>query len=166
MGQRKKLARTQRQLSQINSHLAEQSAQLAEQGSRLHATNVQLAESNRIKDEYVGRFIHLCSFYIDRLDEMRRRVGKMVKSRDLDALYKFTEAGELRDKNLRDLYEMFDSTFLQLFPRFVDDFNALLRPECRVTLPEQGGLTTDVRIFALIRLGIDDSSRIADFLHY
>ena len=166
MGQRKKLARTQRQLSQINSHLAEQSAQLAEQGSRLHATNVQLAESNRIKDEYVGRFIHLCSFYIDRLDEMRRRVGKMVKSRDLDALYKFTEAGELRDKNLRDLYEMFDTTFLQLFPRFVDDFNALLRPECRVTLPEQGGLTTDVRIFALIRLGIDDSSRIADFLHY
>jgi hypothetical protein len=61
---------------------------------------------------------------------------------------------------------MFDSTFLHLFPNFVDDFNALLRPECRVTMPEPGTLNTDIRIFALIRLGIEDSSRIAEFLHY
>ena len=114
----------------------------------------------------MGRFIHLCSFYIDRLDEMRKRVNKMVKSKDLDALYKITEGNELRDQNLTELYEMFDSTFLHLFPNFVDDFNALLRPECRITLPNQGKLNTDVRIFALIRLGIEDSSRIAEFLHY
>ncbi|MBQ1583855.1 MAG: transcriptional regulator, partial [Muribaculaceae bacterium] len=78
----------------------------------------------------------------------------------------FTEGNDLRDKNLTDLYEMFDSTFLHLFPNFVNDFNALLKPECRISLHDEGVLGTDLRIFALIRLGIEDSSRIAEFLHY
>ena len=164
--QRKKLARARNELSDTNTRLAQLNSQLSQLNTKLSETNVQLNESNRVKDEYVGRFIHLCSFYIDRLDEMRKRINKMVKSKDLDALYKFTEGSELRDKNLTELYEMFDSTFLHLFPNFVDDFNALLRPECRVTLPDQDTLNTDIRIFALIRLGIEDSSRIAEFLHY
>ena len=164
--QRKKLALARNELSNSNTQLAQLNSQLSDLNSQLIKTNVQLNESNRVKDEYVGRFIHLCSFYIDRLDEMRKRVNKMVKSKDMDALYKFTEGNELRDKNLTELYEMFDSTFLHLFPNFVDDFNALLRPECRITLPDKGTLNTDVRIFALIRLGIEDSSRIAEFLHY
>ena len=164
--QRKKLARARNELSENNVQLAQLNSQLSDLNSQMRETNLKLNESNRVKDEYVGRFIHLCSFYIDRLDEMRKRVNKMVKSKDLDALYKFTEGSELRDNNLKELYEMFDSTFLHLFPNFIDDFNALLRPECRVALPEKGGLNTDVRIFALIRLGIEDSSRIAEFLHY
>ena len=164
--QRKKLARARNELSESNIQLAQLNSQLSELNSQLHETNLKLGESNRVKDEYVGRFIHLCSFYIDRLDEMRKRVNKMVKSRDLDALYQFTGNSGLRDQNLAELYEMFDSTFLHLFPNFVDDFNALLRPECRITLPNPGQLNTDIRIFALIRLGIEDSSRIAEFLHY
>ena len=132
----------------------------------MRQTNLKLNESNRVKDEYVGRFIHLCSFYIDRLDEMRKRVHKMVKARDMDALYKFTDGNELRNNNLTELYQMFDTTFLHLFPNFVTDFNALLRPECRITLPNTETLNTDIRIFALIRLGIEDSNRIAEFLHY
>ncbi len=163
--QRKKLALARNELSESNTQLAQLNAQLSDLNSKLHETNTQLNESNRVKDEYVGRFIHLCSFYIDRLDEMRKRVNKMAKSKDLDALYKFTNS-EHREKNLTELYEMFDSTFLHLFPNFVDDFNALLRPECRITLTEPGVLNTDIRIFALIRLGIEDSSRIAEFLHY
>ena len=164
--QRKKLARARNELSASNTQLAELNAQLSDPNSRMRQTNIKLNESNRVKDEYVGRFIHLCSFYIDRLDEMRKRIHKMVKSKDLDALYKFTEGNDLRDKNLTDLYEMFDSTFLHLFPNFVNDFNALLKPECRISLPDEGVLGTDLRIFALIRLGIEDSSRIAEFLHY
>ena len=164
--QRKKLARARNELSESNNHLAELNSQLSDLNSRLHETNTQLNESNRVKDEYVGRFIHLCSFYIDRLDEMRKRVHKMVKSKDLDTLYQFTASSEHRDKNLTELYGMFDSTFLHLFPNFVNDFNALLKPECRIELPEEGVLNTDIRIFALIRLGIEDSSRIAEFLHY
>ena len=164
--QRKKLARARNELSDSNTQLAQLNAQLSDLNSQMQQANVKLNESNRVKDEYVGRFIHLCSFYIDRIDEMRKRVHKMVKSKDLDALYKFTGNSEFRDKNLTELYEMFDSTFLHLFPNFVDDFNALLRPECRITLPERDTLNTDIRIFALIRLGIEDSSRIAEFLHY
>ena len=164
--QRKKLARARNELSDSNTQLAQLNSQLSDLNSQLSETNLKLGESNRVKDEYVGRFIHLCSFYIDRLDEMRKQVNKMVKSKDLNALHKFTSDSELRDKNLTELYDMFDSTFLHLFPNFVDDFNALLRPECRITLPEPGTLNTDVRIFALIRLGIEDSSRIAEFLHY
>ena len=164
--QRRKLARARNELSTSNTQLAELNAQLSDLNSQMRETNIKLNESNRVKDEYVGRFIHLCSFYIDRLDEMRKRVNKMVKSKDLDALYKFTGNAEHREKNLMELYEMFDSTFLHLFPNFVNDFNALLRPECRITLPDPGTLNTDMRIFALIRLGIEDSSRIAEFLHY
>ena len=164
--QRKKLARARNELSENNVQLAQLNTQLSALNSQMRETNAQLNESNRVKDEYVGRFIHLCSFYIDRLDEMRKRVNKMVKSKDLDSLYKFTGNSEHREKNLMELYEMFDSTFLHLFPNFVNDFNALLRPECRITLSEPGSLNTDIRIFALIRLGIEDSSRIAEFLHY
>ena len=164
--QRKKLSIARNELSESNARLAQLNAQLSDLNSQLSETNLKLGESNRVKDEYVGRFIHLCSFYIDRLDEMRKQVNKMVKGKDLNALLKFTSDSELRDKNLNELYEMFDTTFLNLFPNFVDDFNALLRPECRITLPEPGTLNTDIRIFALIRLGIEDSSRIAEFLHY
>ena len=164
--QRKKLARARNELSASNTQLATLNAQLSDLNSQLRDANLKLNESNRVKDEYVGRFIHLCSFYIDRLDEMRKRVNKMVKSHDLDALVRFTGDSALRDTNLNELYEMFDTTFLHLFPNFVDDFNALLRPECRITPPAPGTLNTDLRIFALIRLGIEDSSRIAEFLHY
>lgn len=164
--QRKKLARARNELSASNTQLATLNAQLSDLNSQMRQTNLKLNESNRVKDEYVGRFIHLCSFYIDRLDEMRKRVNKMVKGHDIDALLRFTGDSALRDTNLAELYDMFDSTFLHLFPNFVDDFNALLKPEARITLPEPGTLNTDIRIFALIRLGIEDSSRIAEFLHY
>ncbi len=164
--QRRKLSRARNELSNSNQRLELLNAQLSDLNSQMRNTNLKLNESNRVKDEYVGRFIHLCSFYIDRLDEMRKRVHKLVKSRDLDALTKFTSDNELRDNNLNELYEIFDSTFLHLFPNFVSDFNELLRPECRITLPDPTTLNTDVRIFALIRLGIEDSSRIAEFLHY
>jgi hypothetical protein len=164
--QRKKLARARNELSDSNNQLAQLNSQLSQLNSQMHETNLKLNESNRVKDEYVGRFIHLCSFYIDRLDDVRKRVNMMVKKKDLQALHQFTGDSELRDKNLTELYEMFDSTFLHLFPNFVDDFNALLRPECRISLTSPGTLNTDIRIFALIRLGIEDSSRIAEFLHY
>ena len=77
-----------------------------------------------------------------------------------------TRSQEMKDKDLEELYENFDSAFLHLFPNFVADFNALLRPEERIVPGEKERLNTGIRIFALIRLGIDDSSKIAEFLHY
>jgi len=100
------------------------------------------------------------------MDQMRKRVNKMLKNRDFEELQKLARSVEMKDRELDELYENFDSAFLQLFPHFVDDFNALLRPEERIGLSAKNRLNTSIRIFALIRLGIDDSSKIAEFLHY
>jgi hypothetical protein len=77
-----------------------------------------------------------------------------------------TKSTELKEKEIEELYQNFDSVFLHLFPNFIDGFNALLQPDMQVHPKEENKLTTDIRIFALIRLGIDDSSKIAEFLHY
>ena len=108
----------------------------------------------------------LCSQYIDKLDDYRKMVNKKMKNKELDELYRISKSTELKEKELEELLHNFDSVFLHLFPHFVDDFNALLQPEMRITPKEENRLVTEIRIFALIRLGIEDSSKIAEFLHY
>ena len=108
----------------------------------------------------------LCSQYIDKLDNYRKMVNRKMKNKELDELYRISKSTELKEKELEELYENFDTVFLHLFPNFIDDFNALLQPEMQFHPKEENRLTTDIRIFALIRLGIEDSSKIAEFLHY
>lgn len=146
--------------------LAEVSENLSKVNDRLQESNRQLQDANRVKEEYVGRFMRLCSNYVDRLDAFRRRVGRMLKNRQMDELNNLTHSTRFKDQELDELYANFDSAFLHLFPNFVDSFNELLKPEERVVLDDKMQLNTTVRIFALIRLGIDDSSKIAEFLHY
>jgi len=93
-------------------------------------------------------------------------VNKKMKNKELDELFRLSKSTELKERELEELYQNFDSVFLHLFPSFVDDFNALLKPETQVRPKEENRLTTEIRIFALIRLGIEDSSKIAEFLHY
>jgi hypothetical protein len=171
--QRKQLAvahnqlnQSNQELSKVNMQLFDSNEQLSELNKQLSTLNVHLTESNRVKEEYVGRFLQLCSLYIDKMDTMRKTVNKKIKSHDYEELYNMTRSQELKDKELEELYESFDSAFLHLFPNFVDDFNALLRPEERIVQTGKERLNTGIRIFALIRLGIDDSSKIAEFLHY
>ena len=135
-------------------------------GERLNAAVAGLDESNRVKEKYIGLFLRQCSSYIERMDHMRRDVLAMVKAKRYGELYDMVKKHGFRDKEQEELFEIFDSTFIRLFPTFVDEFNQLLRPDCRISLPDQSKLNTGVRIFALIRLGIDDSSKIAEFLHY
>ena len=153
------------ELASANSLLATQKDELATLNSQLSIVNAQLTESNRVKEEYIGRFMSLCSQYIDKLDNYRKMVNKKMKNKELDDLYQISKSSELKEKELEELYENFDTVFLHLFPNFIDDFNALLSPEVQVQ-PKENRLTTDIRIFALIRLGIEDSSKIAEFLHY
>jgi len=164
--QRQRIAAARQLLSDKNDELANLNNQLVALNDELHNANSRLSDSNRVKDEYVGQFLQLCSIYIDRMDDLRSRVGKLVKKKDFAELSKLTHSQEFKEKNLAELHESFDTAFLQIFPNFVDDFNALLKPECRIRLADPGKLNTDIRIFALIRLGINDSARIADFLHY
>ncbi len=154
------------QLSTLNSQLSTQKDELATLNSQLSTLNAQLTESNRVKEEYIGRFMSLCAQYIDKLDNYRKMVNKKMKNKELDELFQISKSTELKEKELEELYENFDTVFLHLFPNFIDGFNALLLPEMRIHPKEENRLTTDIRIFALIRLGFEDSSKIAEFLHY
>lgn len=130
---------------------------------RLNEMNQSLNESNKMKEVYIGRFLRLCAIYVDKIETMRKRVVKLVKAREFTKLLEQMQTGEAY---MGELYKYFDSTFLNLFPSFVDEFNALLKPEDRIILEDKNSLSTTLRIFALIRLGIEDSSKIAEFLHY
>ena len=134
--------------------------------NHLEHTNEQLEISNHIKEEYIGRFLNLCSTYIDRLDTYRRMVNKKISSGQTEELLKMVRSHDVLDTGLKELYENFDTAFLHLFPDFVEKFNDLLQPEERIALRKGELLNTELRIFALIRLGIDDSSKIAEFLRY
>lgn len=134
--------------------------------NHLEETNEQLHISNHIKEEYIGRFMNLCSIYITRLDTYRRMVNKKISAGQTEELLKMVRSREVLDTGLKELYENFDSAFLHLFPDFVEKFNDLLQPEERIVLRKGELLNTELRIFALIRLGIDDSSQIAEFLRY
>lgn len=164
--QRKKLADARDKLHLSNDRLSTLNAQLSQSNSQLSIINYQLSEASKVKEEYIGRFLRLCSLYIDKMDQMRKRMNKMLKNRDFEELARMARSVEMKDRELDELYGNFDTAFLHLFPHFVEDFNALLKPEERIELPEGGHLNTSIRIFALIRLGIDDSSKIAEFLHY
>ena len=163
---RKELKGKNDELAAVNTQLASQTEELSTLNNQLSSLNTQLSESNRVKEEYIGRFMSLCSQYIDKLDNYRKMVNKKMKNKELEDLFRMSKSTELKEKELEELYQNFDSVFLHLFPNFVNDFNALLQPEMRVTPKEDNRLTTEIRIFALIRLGIEDSSKIAEFLHY
>ncbi|MDO4984621.1 MAG: DUF6377 domain-containing protein [Prevotella sp.] len=154
------------ELGTANSQLATQTEELSTLNSQLSSLNSQLSESNRVKEEYIGRFMSLCSQYIDKLDDYRKMVNKKMKNKELEDLFRMSKSTELKEKELEELYQNFDSVFLHLFPNFVNDFNALLQDDMQVHPKEENRLTTEIRIFALIRLGIEDSSKIAEFLHY
>ncbi len=164
--QRQHLAAVRDDLKRSNNKLSQLNKQLSELNGELVASNVQLIDANRVKEEYVGRFMRMCSVYVDRLDGMRKRVNRLVKTERYNELKELVKTTGSKDLELGELYENFDKAFLHLFPNFVDCFNELLRPQEQVHLNEKERLNTTVRIFALIRLGIDDSSKIAEFLHY
>ena len=163
---RNALHETNGQLATLNGELKSANEQLSEKNAQFSILNSQLSESNRVKEEYIGRFMSLCSQYIDKLDNYRKMVNKKMKNKELEDLFRLSKSTELKEKELDELYENFDTVFLHLFPNFIDDFNALLAPEAQVHPKEENRLTTEIRIFALIRLGIEDSSKIAEFLHY
>ena len=172
--------RRRRQLKEAHNELSEKNAQTKSLNEELLQANLalddtnrqlktlisQLNEQTRVKEVYVGRFMSLCSDYIDKIDDFRKRVNRMVKGREYEELYRLTKSTDMKTQEIEDLCANFDNAFLHLFPNFITDFNALLRPEEQIEVPGEYKLNTTLRIFALIRLGIDDSSRIAKFLHY
>ncbi|GHT77275.1 hypothetical protein AGMMS50262_17860 [Bacteroidia bacterium] len=149
---RKELYRTNRKLSELNNDLT--------------TANDQLKESNLIKEEYIAHFFDLCSTYIDKLENYRKTLNKHASNHQIDELFKLLRSTALIDNELGELYRKFDVIFLSLYPSFVEEFNALQLKEEQIVLKQGELLNTELRIFALIRLGITDSMKIAGFLRY
>lgn len=132
----------------------------------LHVLNEQLHEANHTREEYIGLFMDLCSTYIDKLDKYRVMVKLKVTAKQFDDLYRLVNSTRTIEMELDDFFRNFDTAFLKLYPTFIQDFNKLLQ-EGEAILPKKGELLNrELRIFALIRIGINDSSKIASFLRY
>lgn len=153
-----RLSATHQQLEHVNGELTKVNEQLTR-------ANNELLESNYVKEEYIGYVFSICSNYIGKLEEFRKNISRKMKAGQLDEIRQLTSGTTVVQSELKEFYHSFDALFLHVYPDFVDDFNALLRPEERVVLKEGELLNTELRIYALVRLGINDSVKIADFLH-
>ena len=140
--------------------------QAQEANVRLKELNRELSESSHIKEEYIAHYIDQCSLYIDKMDKYRKHLQKVAQKGGAKELFEEIRSKSFIDNELKDFYAQFDDSFLNLFPNFVDDFNNLLVPEQRIRLKPGEKLNTELRIFALIRLGISSSTKIANFLRY
>ena len=130
----------------------------------LARANEALSESNTIKEAYVGQFMEYSSTMINTLEQYRKSLYLMATTGDHAGLNKALKSNQSVDNALRDFYSAFDSAFLNIFPSFVESFNALLKPDGQLDIRPGEKLNTELRVFALIRLGINDSSKIAQFL--
>lgn len=158
--------RKRHQLGEARNALDHSNRQLRLTIEQLNRVNADLSESDRVKDQYIGNFFSLFSSMLENLDSFRAKVRRKLKAGQSDELLAMTDP---ENKNLemhKQLMKTFDDTFLTLYPNFVEEFNALLRPGCSVRPSGKERMNTTLRIFALIRLGITESSRIADILGY
>jgi tetratricopeptide (TPR) repeat protein len=164
--QMKRLSKARQSLQEANQTMQKLHEDLIRVNAQLKSLNHELLESNRTKEEHIGFFLNLCSTYIDKLDDFRKFVHRKVTSGQYEDLFKVTKSNHYFDSELKEFYSNFDNTFLHLFPNFVEQFNALLLENERIEIKNDELLTTELRIFALIRLGVTDSSKIASFLRY
>ena len=154
----KRMKAMQAQLTESNNSLQQLNGQLREQGKAL-------VESNRIKEEYIGQLFNLCSQYISETENNRTKMLGRIKLGKIKELQDQLNSSTMA-QDLNRLFDNFDAIFLELFPDFIERFNALLRPDEQIEIKGKHLLTPELRIYALIRLGINDSTKIASFLHY
>ena len=164
--QMKKVAAARREVIDANKRLKELNDELHLSNAQLKEANHSIAENSYLKEEYIGRYMEQCSVYLEKMDNYRRSLGKIAATGNVEELYKTIKSSKFIEGELKEFYTNFDNTFLQLFPTFVEDFNALLADDEQISLKAGERMNTELRIFALIRLGITDSVKIAQFLRY
>jgi DNA-binding CsgD family transcriptional regulator/uncharacterized membrane protein YciS (DUF1049 family) len=155
-----------REIAVINKQIKQYNDSLSEINLRLKTANTDLAEANEVKEEYIGLFLAMCSSYIDKLKSYQRNIKRKLTAGKYSEILTEVSSTDYIDTELKSFYEMFDKAFLQLYPNFVEEFNELLKPDKRIILNKDERMNTELRIFALIRLGITESSRIAALLRY
>ncbi len=148
----------------IAEKLTKESNQRLQQLTEELQRNVRiLKETDQVKDLYLGRYLNMCSEYIDGLEKYRTSLRKVA--REGEDIISALKSKDFIEKALEDFYNQFDATFLDLFPDFIPQLNELLQEDKKVTYhSKERLLTTELRVLALIRLGVDDSVKIASFL--
>ncbi|WP_147273590.1 DUF6377 domain-containing protein [Pedobacter chinensis] len=152
-------------LNFANDSLKIVNSELDKSNKSLSRINTKLDEANLIKDEYIGYFFNIHSSYIEKIDKLKRSIEKNIKSGDYNEISLILKKLNT-DLERENLSHSFDKVFLNLFPNFVSDFNALFIEDYQIELPAEHLLNTELRIFALIRLGIDENETIAKILNY
>lgn len=159
----RRLRRSNRRLEDARRELHALNGSIVLANEELSDANESLLVSNRIKQEYITRFMELSSGYISSLESYRRTLLRLYRGGRLEEMRRRLESKDAETEALKEFYETFDRAFLHIFPSFVTQFNALLRSDQQVE-SRDGVLTTGLRIHALIRIGLTDSSQIAALL--
>ena len=160
------LVNRSRKLSRVRKELEDSNARLAVANLELSVLNRQISKADKVKEEYIVDFLQGLSEQVALLRSEDNRFRNLLKQGKSDQLFKELAISERSEKALQEFYRKFDDTFLALYPDFVEQFNTLLQEDARITLRKDERLNTELRIFALIRLGVDDSKDIASILHY
>lgn len=153
-----------RKLSRIKERLSETNGKLVEQNRKIIEMNNLLTESNVVKERYITQFFDLHSNYIDKFENYRKSLNRLAMNHQMNELFKQLKSTEFAKSEINELYHHFDTIFLSLYPTFVTDFNSLLEKDEQIVLKSGDLLNRELRIYALLRLGITDSAQIASFL--
>lgn len=140
--------------------------ELTESQSLQEEANRIVKESSNIKNTYITQLMLECISRIERLDKYRKNLNKKAIAGDIQTLKKDLKSNAVVEEEWASFYSVFDKTFLSLFPTFIADFNNFLQPEYRISIKDPYVLTPELRIYALIRLGIDSTDRISILLRY
>lgn len=132
---------------------------------QLEKVNERLLEGTKIKEDYIGYFFNVISGYILQLEKIKRSVDTKLAIKKYDDIQ--IMADKINIKKERDtLFYTFDHVFIKIFPNFIEEFNSLFNKEDQIWPKEHEVLTTDLRIFALMRMGITDTETVANILEY
>ena len=162
----KRLATTKNKLKTANNDLKQLNRKLNITNDDLKRLYDKLSESDKIKENYIGTFLNLYSDYINKLDSYRKLVQKYIITNKTKSLLDLTKSKQVIDEELNIFYKNFDESFLHIYPNFIEEVNKFLEEEEKILISNEHTLNTELRILALIRLGITDSARISKILRY
>ena len=160
----KRYRRINGQKKAINEQLRQVNARLGDTVEQLHESNGLLQEREKLKEEYIARFLALSSKFIDRGEEQRKALYRLYRDRKTEDLARELKSTHSGNENAQLFYENFDNAFLNIYPNFVDEVNKLLLDGGKIEVKQGKRLTTESRVLALIRIGITDNQSIANIL--
>lgn len=164
--QTKRLSLQQQKLQLNNNQLSNLNTQQKQLNTQLHDLNALLVDTNRKRERLAKLYIDLCAKYIARLKKQQTLVKRKIKANQTTELLSQLSSERLSEEDAATFLSRFDKAFLDLYPDFTEELNNLLLPEGKIQNKSNDGLTTEQRIMALIRLGVKESSEIADLLFY